>query len=109
MALAEEDRMNIQSLSPVDMSWASVSQPPSSNQAEETREVVTALKALNKAELFGEDQELTFSRDPDTKRPVVQLVNRNTREVIRQIPPEYVLEAAKNLEPRQQSPPSGES
>ncbi len=97
--------MNIPSLSQTDLSWVSVSQPPSSNQAAEAREVVTALKALNKSQLFGEDQELTFLWEPETKRLVVRLVDRNTREVIRQIPPEYVLQVARDLRPRQQSPP----
>jgi uncharacterized FlaG/YvyC family protein len=101
--------MNIPSLNQTDWNWTAVSQPPSSDQAAETREIVTALKALNKAELFGEDQELTFLLDRDTQRPVVQLVDRNTREVIRQIPPDYVLQVARDLQPRQKSPPAKES
>ncbi len=61
------------------------------------REVIQAVKALNGAELFGEQNELEFRRDPQTQRMVVRLVDRNTREVMSQIPPEYVLELAADM------------
>jgi len=63
-------------------------------QVAENRQVIQAVKALNRAEMFGGDNELTFSRDRETKRMVVQLVDRKTDEVISQIPPEYVLRLA---------------
>ncbi len=98
--------MDIPSLAQTEFQWAPVSQPVVRGNADETREIVSALKALNRTEMFGEDQELTFILDRETQRPVVRLVNRNTQEVIRQIPPDYVLQAAKELEQRQKSPPS---
>lgn len=64
------------------------------DQAAENREVVRAVKALNGTEMFGEENELTFQRDPNTQRMVVRIVNRNTKEVVSQIPPEYVLRLA---------------
>ncbi len=67
-------------------------------QAAQDRAVITALKAMNKAELFGSDQELTFLLDRDTQRIVVRLVDRKTKEVIRQVPSEYILRAAAALE-----------
>jgi uncharacterized FlaG/YvyC family protein len=66
----------------------------------ETRDIVRAVKALNKSEMFGQDNELMFQRDRQTQRMVLQIVNRDTNEVISQIPPEYVLRLAQDLKPR---------
>ncbi len=63
----------------------------------ETREVVQAVKALNSVEMFGRDNELVFQRDRQTQRMVMQVVNRNTNEVVSQVPPEYVLQLANDL------------
>jgi uncharacterized FlaG/YvyC family protein len=64
----------------------------------ENREVVRAVKALNGAKMFGEENQLTFRRDPETQRMVIRVVNRKTEEVVAQIPAEYVLRLAKDLE-----------
>lgn len=63
----------------------------------ETRQLIQAIKALNAAELFGENNELTFVLDRETNRPLVRIIDKETKEVIRQIPPEYALEVAKTL------------
>jgi uncharacterized FlaG/YvyC family protein len=47
--------------------------------------------------MFGQDEELAFQMDSATKHLVVQIINRNTKEVISQVPPEYVLRMAQNL------------
>ncbi len=67
------------------------------DRAAENRDIVQAVKAVNGAELFGEDDQLMFQRDPATQRMVIQMVNRKTKEVVLQIPPEYVLSLAKDL------------
>jgi flagellar protein FlaG len=67
------------------------------DQAAENREVIRAVKALNATEMFGEENELTFQRDQTTQRMVVRIVDRNTKEVISQIPPEYVLRLAEDV------------
>jgi flagellar protein FlaG len=61
------------------------------------REVAQAVTAVNSAKLFGQDSELTFAMDRETRRTVVRLVDRNSRKVIRQIPSEEVLALARNL------------
>ena len=66
-------------------------------QPAETRDVIQAVKALNATEMFGQDNELVFQMDRQTRRMVVQIVNRNTREVVSQIPPEYVLRLNEDL------------
>ena len=63
----------------------------------EHRQVVQAVKAVNGTEMFGPENELRFQNDPQTKRIVVRVVNRNTREVISQIPAEYLLRLAEDL------------
>jgi uncharacterized FlaG/YvyC family protein len=69
--------------------------PP--DKAAENRQVVQAVKAVNQSEMFGEDNDLVFQKDPDTQRMVVKVINRKTKDVISQIPPEYVLRLAENL------------
>jgi uncharacterized FlaG/YvyC family protein len=73
------------------------------DQAAEDREVVRAVKALNSTETFGEENQLTFRRDPETKRMVIRVVNKETDEVISQIPADYVLRLARDLAPKSES------
>lgn len=63
-------------------------------------ELVRAVESINRAELLGQRSELTISVDRETRRPVVKIVDRETKEVIQQIPPEYVLRLAEDLKDR---------
>jgi len=63
-----------------------------------TRQLTTAVRALNQAGLYGQDRQLQFARDPQTKAMVIQVVRPSTGEVIDQVPPQTVLEAFRNLE-----------
>lgn len=74
--------------------------PVSPEQRAEQQRMVQAVKSINEAELFGEASELTFSYDRTSKKMVLRLVDRETKEVIRQIPPEYLLRLAEDLEAR---------
>jgi uncharacterized FlaG/YvyC family protein len=83
----------------------SVAQPPVAqsapvpqDEAAANREVVRAIQALNGAEMFAEDNQLHFQRDPASKRLVVRVVNRKSGEVVSQIPPEYVVCLAGDLQ-----------
>jgi uncharacterized FlaG/YvyC family protein len=67
------------------------------DQAAQVREVVQAVKALNQSEMFGQENELQFQRDQATRRMVIRVVNRKTKEVVSQAPPEYVLQLAQDL------------
>ena len=64
------------------------------------RDVVRAVKALNAAEMFGPENELRFQRDPETRKMVMRLVNRETSEVVSQVPQECVLRLAAESEHR---------
>jgi uncharacterized FlaG/YvyC family protein len=64
----------------------------------QNRELIQAVKSVNAAEHFGADNELTFLLERHTQRPIIRLVNTRTKEVIQQIPPQYVLEMAKRAD-----------
>ena len=67
------------------------------DQAAQNREIVQAVKAVNSAELYGPNQELTYQQDTTSKRMVVRVVDSTTKQVLVQIPPEYVLALAADL------------
>lgn len=64
------------------------------DKAAEVREVIQAVKALNATEMFGQDNVLMFEKDRHSQRMVIRVVNKNTKEVVSQIPAEYVLRLA---------------
>ena len=70
---------------------------PKSQQEAAPRQIVSAVQALNKSELFGENRELQFTRDDATHRVIIRIVNRRTGETIDQIPPEKVLQMLADL------------
>jgi uncharacterized FlaG/YvyC family protein len=76
---------------------AAVSAPLPPEELLGQRALIQAVRALNATELFGQNSELTFVLDRETRRPLVRLIDRKTNEVIRQIPPEYVLRMARDL------------
>ena len=63
----------------------------------ENREVIQAVRAVNASVKLGDNNELTFSLDRHTRRPVIKIVNRKTNEVVAQIPNEQVLRLAEYL------------
>ena len=63
----------------------------------ENREIIRAVRAVNLSGSLGDSNELSFSLDQQTRRPIIRIVNRNTREVIEQIPNEHVLHLADDL------------
>ncbi len=69
--------------------------PPA--QAAGNREIIQAVRAVQESGAMGEENELTFQLDRRTQRVVLRIVNRKTREVVRQVPPEYVLRMAEEL------------
>jgi uncharacterized FlaG/YvyC family protein len=69
---------------------------PSVEQAAATRQLVQAAKSVNESGILGQNQ-LVLIVDRQTHRPVFQLVNPNTHQVVSQIPPEYLLRLAQDL------------
>lgn len=69
------------------------------DRANENREVIQAVKAINSAEFFGGQNELAFQLDPKTRRVSIRVIDRKTKEVVEQYTPEYILRLAEDLEP----------
>ncbi|MGA2589755.1 MAG: flagellar protein FlaG [Bryobacteraceae bacterium] len=67
------------------------------NWLAQDRELIQTVKGISATELFGQDSELTFAVDRDTKRPVVRILNRKTQQVMLQVPPEYILQLSQEL------------
>lgn len=74
-----------------------VEQPVTPREAAERRQLVKAVKAVNESNLFGYAAELTYAVDRASKKTVVRIVDRETRELIQQIPSEEVLRLASLL------------
>lgn len=56
-----------------------------------SQEMIKAVQAVNESELLGQREELTFFLSRATGQPVIRIVDRETREIIREIPQEAVL------------------
>jgi uncharacterized FlaG/YvyC family protein len=69
----------------------------SREDADAQQAVVAAVRALNKSELLGSDRELQFTRDSQTQKMVMQIVDRQSGAVLDQTPPEQLLLIMKNL------------
>ena len=96
--------MNTEAVSPV----ASITPTPKPSQApatgshegrQATLAVAKAVQKLNAATFAGEGREITFSINPETRRPIIKVVNIDTREVVAQWPTDYLLQQAENLDP----------
>jgi len=71
--------------------------PVPQEQVAERKQLIQAVKEVNKSEMLGENNELTFVLNRNTRKAVVRVVNRKTGEVVFQIPPDYVLRMAEEL------------
>ena len=65
-----------------------------SEKQAEHREIIQAVKAVNGAELLGSENELKFQFDRSAQRMVIRVVNRQTGDLVSQVPQEYVLRLA---------------
>lgn len=100
---ARSENLSVADLVPAVRSAAPVQtaiavEPPKS--APDAGQVSQALKSINKA-LEGMSQSLEFALDEDSQRTVVKVLDRNTKEVIRQMPTEEALQISKALDQSQ--------
>jgi uncharacterized FlaG/YvyC family protein len=89
--------MDVNALSKIAQALPSAATSIPADTVSENRQVIQAVRALNKSEMFGEENGLEFERDPGTKRMVIKVVNRKTNDVVSQIPAEYILRLAEDL------------
>ncbi len=71
-------------------------------------ELVQAVRAVNASELFGDRSEITFVIDRRTQTALVRIVDKESGEVVRQFPPEYVLALSEQLKSLMESSDSAE-
>jgi uncharacterized FlaG/YvyC family protein len=90
--------MNIASSNPIASSILASSAAVPAQEAADRREVVQAAKSVNASGTLGENQ-LVFAVDPTTHHIVMRVENRNTHEVVLQVPPETVIQMAEDLPP----------
>jgi uncharacterized FlaG/YvyC family protein len=87
--------MVISSTNPSVNALTQTSQVPAAETAER-RQLIQATKSLNESGLFGKNQ-IVFAVDRATHRPVIRIEDRETHEVVQQLPAEYVLELAQGI------------
>jgi|SRR5450755_2602292 uncharacterized FlaG/YvyC family protein len=90
--------MSISATSPVGLP-ASPATKPSLNQqtATERRSLATAVRVVNASHALGQQNELVFALDPTSHHIVAKIVDRDTQQVIEQVPAEYILKLAEEL------------
>lgn len=86
--------MNISSISSLASQLNTAAQPAPPKPTEDQKALIQAVKAVNAAEMFGQENELTFKIDRAAGIAVVRIVNRKTGELVDQIPNEEVLRMA---------------
>ena len=64
--------------------------PKSREDVEAHQAVVAAVRALNKSELAGSGRELQFTRDSQTQKMVIRIIDSRSGDVVSQLPPEEV-------------------
>jgi flagellar protein FlaG len=69
-------------------------QPP--KPVAQRRQLSQAARSVNASGMLGRNQ-LVIAVDSQTRRPVIRVEDRETHEVVLQIPPEYVLRLAEDL------------
>ena len=79
-----------------DVSPALARPSATSEQTVQNRQAVHAAKSVNESGILGQNQ-LVVLVDRQTHQTIFRIVDRNTQQVISQIPPEYVLRLAQNL------------
>lgn len=71
---------------------------PAVPPTEQQRSLIRAVAAVNAADVFGPDNEVTYQVDRKAHQVVVRVVDRKTGQLINQIPAEYLLRMAEKVD-----------
>ncbi len=71
---------------------ATAATPPTTEQVKKAVENINASLAAN-----GNDQNVQFAVDPNSKRVVIQVIDQQTNKVIRQVPSEEIIQMSLTL------------
>ena len=77
--------------------WVNDSAPVRPKQSAMNHEIVAAVQAANRVELLGEGSQLAFRFDRETQQQIIEVRDKTTNEVIRQLPPENLLRVMQSL------------
>ncbi len=89
--------MNLSSISSIASQISATSasaQSPPKPPTQDQRALIQAVKAVNGAEMFGQENEVTFKIDRAAGIAVVRVVNKKTGALVQQIPSEQILKMA---------------
>ena len=86
--------MNISSIGNLASHLSASTQGTPKPPGEDQRALLQAVKAVNAAQLFGQENEVTFIIDRAANIAVVRIVNKDTGELVEQIPSEQMLKMA---------------
>ena len=95
-SFSERFEMEISSVQPNVVS-SPQAPPVAAAEAAQRRELIQATKSVNESGLLGHNQ-LVFLIDRTTHKPVMRVEDPDTHEVVLQLPPEYVLRLAQDLQ-----------
>ena len=89
--------MNISNNNPI-VSSADPFTSASPAEVAQRQRIAQAVRGLSQTNIFGENRELTFTLDRNSHRMVIRVIDRETRETVAQLPPEYVLRLAATVQ-----------
>src|ERR1700760_2824795 len=67
-------------------------------QRAQTQALVSAVNVLNQAGAAGDGREVTYSTDSTTKQLIIQVVDKDSRQVLLQWPSDYALQMAEQYQ-----------
>ena len=86
--------MNTSSINSLAFQHDGAAHPAPPKATEDQKALIQAVKAVNAAEMFGQENELTFVIDRAARIAVVRIVNKKTGALVQQIPNQQVLKMA---------------
>jgi uncharacterized FlaG/YvyC family protein len=95
-AFSERFEMEISSVQP-NVGPSPQAPPVAAEEAAQRRELIQATKSVNESRLLGRNQ-LVFLVDRATHKPIIRVEDPDTHEVVMQLPPDYVLRLAQDLQ-----------
>jgi len=90
--------MTVHSIAAIGPPGSSSSQSkPDPETASERRSLASVARVVNDSKVLGAQNELVFTLDSSSHRMVARILDRNTQQVVEQLPPEYILRLAEEL------------
>ena len=71
---------------------------PTAGERAKTQALVSAVNVINQAGAVGPDREVTYSTDSATKLLVIQVVDKQSKQVLVQWPSDYALQMAQEFQ-----------